>query len=289
MLFAMKGGANMGDKEWEHGLRQIPIPEKESTLKHILPVMICLIAFTWLSFSFMYKWALAVGDTVKGSIQENSKPETDRTIKEYEREKFTRLKRNIGRRFITAIPDRPSEFYESPDHLERKVRLEGKERFQITEVVQNRLGTMYFYEVKFESGKKGYLSADGNNLEIRILEGRFISLSPKRTAKKVSPKTKSLHTVDMGSEAVEMVKNHLTGKDPITEERKTVEKRMADAKASSLPNLKWRYEAKEIGDYRYRVTQYVEGKPGSSTTRTWIVDLYRVKVTPENAAAKKLY
>ncbi len=46
----------------------------------------------------------------------------------------------------------------------------------IVEVVQNRLGTMNFYQVKFDSGQIGYLSADGNNLEIEIKKGSLISL-----------------------------------------------------------------------------------------------------------------
>ena len=74
------------------------------------------------------------------------------------------------------------------------------------EVVQNQLGTMNFYRVKFDSGETGYLSADGNYLEIKIKEGSLISV-PKRT----STRKKSLsQSKALASQAVELVKNHLT-------------------------------------------------------------------------------
>jgi hypothetical protein len=261
--------------------------EKKFTLR--MPVMICLLAFGSFSFTGMNECVYGSGDRATGIIKEDSKGEAD-SVEKYEREKFAKLRRQIGRRFMAVGIDHPLEFYESPENLEKKTLLKRKEAVHIVDVVRNPAGTMYFYKVKFESGKFGYLSADGVDFEIRIREGKFIPLSPKRPKKtSVSQRTKSLHTVSMASEAVEMVKNHLSGKDPITGDRKTVERRMAEAKTTSLPNLKWRYEAKEIGDYKYRVTQYVEGGPGPRTVRIWIVDLHGVKVTPENAAAKKLY
>jgi hypothetical protein len=136
------------------------------------------------------------------------------------------------------------------------------------------------------------LNADGYYLDIQIREGRIIPISPRRktggTSEKEKP-SKSLYTVNMASEAVEVVKNDLTREDTVTGERKTVERRMLDAKAGASPKLKWKYVGKKIGGYRYRVTQYVEGGAERQTIRTWIVDLETVKVTPENSAAKKLY
>jgi len=231
----------------------------------------------------------SVKDDKASTSQSGSRAETDKAIEEYEREKLNRLKRNIGQKFMAIRTERPAEFLESPEDLGRKIQLKDKEGFIIVDVVQNRLETMYFYKVRFDSGKIGYLSADGYYLDIKIREGKIIPVHLKRTSKKPSQKMKSLHTVDMSSEAIEMVKNHLTRTDPITGERKTVERRMLDAKASLIRNLQWRYEAKEIGDYKYRVTQYVKGGPEGQTVRTWIVDLFTVKVTPENPAAKQLY
>jgi hypothetical protein len=149
---------------------------------------------------------------------------------------------------------------------------------------------MNFYKVKFDSGKIGYLGADGYALDILVREGNLIPVrrvGTKRSRSKIKEQP-SGQTVDMSSEAVEMVKNHFTTPDPVTGVRKTVEMRMIDAK-SKFPDLRWRYEAKEIGLYRYRVTQYSEGGLERQTTRTWIVDLHQVKVTPENTAAKRLY
>ena len=90
------------------------------------------------------------------------------------------MKRNIGRRLLTVKTINPAEFYESPDDLERKLKIKReKEGFVIMEVVQNQSGTMNFYQVKFDTGQIGYLSADGNYLEIKIKEGSLISV-PKR-------------------------------------------------------------------------------------------------------------
>jgi hypothetical protein len=88
---------------------------------------------------------------------------------------------------------------------------------------------------------------------------------------------------------VELVKNHLTLGDPVTSEKRSVEKRMTDEKTRSFPNLKWRYETKEIGKNRYRVTQYAGEGAGPPLIRTWIVDLSTAEVKPENLAAKEMY
>jgi hypothetical protein len=75
----------------------------------------------------------------------------------------------------------------------------------------------------------------------------------------------------------------------VTGEKRSVEKRMMDEKARSFPNLKWRYEAKEIGSHRYRVTQYAGEGVGPPLIRTWIVDLSTTEIKPENLAAKEMY
>ena len=65
---------------------------------------------------------------------------------------------------------------------------------------------------------------------------------------------------------------------------------MMDEKTKSFPNLKWRYEAKEIGKNKYRVTQYAGGKEWVlPLIRTWIVDLSTSEIKPENLAAKEMY
>jgi hypothetical protein len=206
-------------------------------------------------------------------------------IEEYEKEKLARMKRNIGRRLLTVKTINPAEFYESPDDLERKLRIKReKEGFVIVEVVQNQLGTMNFYQVKFDSGETGYLSADGNHLEIKIKEGSLISVPKRLRGKKSLSESRAL-----ASQAVELVKNHLTLVDPMTSEKRSVEKRMIDQRARSFPNLKWRYEAKEIGKNKYRVTQYAGEGVGPPLIRTWIVDLSTGEIKPENLAAKEMY
>ena len=217
------------------------------------------------------------GDSRDGPLQ---------AIEEYEKEKIAKMKRNIGRRLLTVKTNNPAEFYVSPDDLERRLRIKReKEGFVIAEVVQNRSGTMNFYQVKFDSGEIGYLSADANYLEIKTKEGSLISV-PKRimTKKKSLSQSKAL-----ASQAIELVKNHFTLADPVTGEKGSVEKRMINEKARSFPNLKWRYEAKEIKNNIYRVTQHAwEGK-GPPLIRTWIVDLLTNEVRPENLAAKEMY
>src|SRR4030066_510340 len=105
-------------------------------------------------------------------------------IEEYEKEKIAKMKRNIGRRLLTVKKINPAEFYESPDDLERKLSIKReKEGFVILGVVQNQSGTMNFYQVKFDTGQIGYLSADGSYLEIKIKEGSLISVSRRGGAK----------------------------------------------------------------------------------------------------------
>lgn len=221
----------------------------------------------------------------KGSRGE-FKSEGDRIIEEYEREKLAKFKRNVGRRYLVIKTVRPAEFQNSPEDPKKTFSVQKeKEGFMITEVIQNHSGTMYFYQVVFDSGQMGYLSAEGNYLEMKILEGNIIPLNRRASAKEKSsgrPKGSS-------HKAVELVKNHLIKIDPMTGQRVSVELRMTEAKARFFPNLKWEYEAKEIGNNRCRVVQYSEGEEKSSLLRTWIVDLSTLTVHPENMAAKNLY
>ena len=220
------------------------------------------------------------------ATKEDSKPGPIPAIEEYERQKLAKLKQNVGKRFITVPTVNPAEFYASPDDLGRKLRvMKEKEAFVITEVVQNRLGTMNFYRVKFDSGEVGYFAADGNNLEIEMKRGNLISL-----AKKESPRKKSLsQSKALASQAVELVKNHPTLTDSATGKKRSVEMRMVQEKEQSFPNLKWRYEAKIIGRNKYRITQYAREAGGPPLARTWTVDLSTDEVIPENLAANEMY
>lgn len=259
-----------------------------------LPILILFFAFVHFSFIQTYPCvgqhfsrhsSSLLAKNEEGS-REDSKEGSLPAIEEYEKEKLAKLKRNIGRRLMTVPTNNPAKFYESPDDLGRQLRLRReKEGFVIVEVVQNQLGTMNFYRVKFDSGETGYLSADANHLEIKIKEGSLISI-----AKRASPGGKSSsQSKTLASEAVEIVKNHLTLANRVTGERKSVEKRMADEKAKSFPNLKWRYEAKEIAKNKYRVTQYAGEGVGPPIIRTWIVDFSTGEIKPENLAAKEMY
>lgn len=252
-----------------------------------LPMLIVLIVF--LFFSFVQTTPSLGQDFSKDSIyllaksEEGSKEEGRGgpvpAIEEYEKEKLAKLKRNIGRRVMFVRTNNPAVFYESPDDLERKLIVKReKEAFVITEVVQNQLGTMNFYRVKFETGEIGYLGADGSNLEIKIKEGSLLSI-PKRGSSKKKSGSQSKALV---FQAVELVKNHPTPAG-------SVEKRMMDEKARTFPNLKWRYEAKEIGNNKYRVTQYAGEGVGPPLIRTWMIDLSASEVKPENLAAKEMY
>jgi hypothetical protein len=222
------------------------------------------------------------GVSSKGGSRDGPPP----VIEEYEKEKLAKMKKNIGRRLLIVKTVNPAEFYESPDDFERKLKIKReKEGFVIMDVVQNQSGTMNFYQVKFDSGEKGYLSADGNYLEIKIKDGSLISI-PKRAS--TGKKTLSQSRV-LSSQAVELVKNHLTLADPVTGENRSVEKRMMDEKARTFPNLRWRYEAEGIGNNKYRVKQYAGEGVGPPLIRTWIVDLSTTEVKPENLAAKEMY
>ncbi len=222
----------------------------------------------------------------KGSVQREPRSEGDRIIEEYEREKLAKWKRNIGKRYLVVRTVRPAEFYKSPEDLDRSFTIQKeKEGFLIAEVVQNRSGTMNFYQVIFDSGEMGYLSADGNYLEIKALEGSIIPLSRGQGAKRKEQGFPNVSSV----KAVDLVKRHLIKMDPMTGERMSIELRMMEAKARFFPNLKWRYEAREIGHNRVRVIQFSEGEESTPILRTWIVDLSTQAVHPENRAAQTLY
>ncbi len=254
-----------------------------------LPILIGLIFFLYFCFVQTYPCLgqqfskdspfLLAKNGEGPSPKEDSRQETSSAIEEYEKEKLAKMKKNIGRRLLTVKTINPAVFYESPDDLERKLRVKReKEGFVIVAVVQNQSGTMNFYQVKFDSGETGYLSADGNHLEIKIKEGSLISI-PKRASgkKKSASQSKAL-----ASQAVELVKNHPTPAG-------SVEKRMMDEKAKSFPYPRWRYEAKEIGGKKFRVLQYVEERSAPPFVRKWIVDLSTREIKPENLAAKEMY
>jgi hypothetical protein len=217
----------------------------------------------------------------QGSSVQKEKKST-KAIEDYEREKLAKYKRNIGKRFLAVRTVHPPEFYESPNDLKKKIKLKEKEEFQVMEVVQNKSGTMNFYKVRLEGRKIGYLGADGNNLEIRIKDGSLIPLTPK-----LEKQTGAFR--ERASRAIDLVKNHLIPSDPASKDKRSIERRMIEARATSYPKLKWRYEAKDIGNNRYRVTQIAEGESDRSMVRTWAVDLSAREVTPENQAAKDLY
>lgn len=218
--------------------------------------------------------------------KEDSKMIPPKGVEDYEKEKLAKLKKNVGRRLITAPTVNPAEFYESPDDLEKRVRVKReKEGLIIEKVVQNRLGTMNFYQVKFDSGETAYLSADGNNLEIKIKEGSLLSV-PSRTK---GDRRSLSQSKGRALQAMALVRDHPTLTDPTTGKKKSVEMRMAEEKMRAYPNLKWRYEAKEIGRSKYRVTQSSGEGAGPPLVRTWIVDLSTTEVIPENLAAKELY
>jgi len=215
----------------------------------------------------------------EGKPEEDLRGSTPQAIEEYEKEKLAKMKKNIGRRLLTVKTINPAVFYESPDNLEKKLRIKReKEGFVITEVVQNRSGTKNFYQVKFDSRETGYLTADANHLEIKIKEGSLISVPKKTSTRKTSPNQSKV----LASQAVELVKNHLTPAG-------SVEKRMEEERAKSFPYPTWRYEAKEIGEKKFRVLQYVEERSAPPFARTWIVDLSTKEIKPENQAAKAIY
>ena len=253
-------------------------------MKARLPILIIFFFFLYSSFVQTHP-CLGQSLSLLAKNEESTSPKEDSIkvsppgIEEYEKEKLAKMKKNIGRRLLTVKTVNPAEFYESPDDLERKLKIKReKEGFVIMEVVQNQSGIMNFYRVKFDTGQIGYLSADGNYLEIKIKEGDLIP-APKRTSasKKSLSQSKAL-----SSQAMELVRNHLTPSG-------SVEKRMMDERAKSFPYPRWRYEAKEIGGKKFRVLQYVEERSTPPFVRTWIVDLPTSEVKPENLAAKEMY
>ena len=254
-----------------------------------LPIFLGLMVFSCFSFIPTHAGAgqhlygdssfLLAKNGEGSSPVEDSKEGSLPGVEKYEKEKLAKLKENIGRRYLAVKKINPAEFYESPDDLEKKVKIEReKEGFVITELVQNHSGTMNFYRVEFDTGQVGYLSADGIYLDVKVKEGSLIYL-PKRTG----TKKKSLsQSKVLSSQAVELVKNHPTPGG-------SVEKRMMDEKAKFFPYPIWRYEAKEIGGKRFRVLQYVEERSAPPFVRKWTVDLSTRNVTPENLAAKEMY
>lgn len=269
---------------------------KEEPFMKVLPIVLTYLLFLpWIStdqteqrmsslFSRNTLFA-SVKNVQEKASPEDAKGKPIKAIEDYEKEKRAKMKKNIGKRFMAVRTAHPPEFYDAPEKLGKKIGVREKEEFLILEVVQNRSGTMNFYKVRLESGKIGYLSADGSNLEIRIKDGSIMPVIKRVGTKKVSPEAKGKEA----SKALEMVKNHLIPSDPVSKDKRSVERRMIEVKATSFPNLKWRYEAKEIGNNKYRVTQYAEGESDRPIQRKWIVDLSMGKVRPENIAAGELY
>jgi hypothetical protein len=249
-----------------------------------LPILVIFSFFPYFSF-VQIQQCLGQSLSLLAKNEESTSPKEDSIkgpppgIEEYEKEKLAEMKKNIGRRLLTVKTVNPAEFYESPDDLERKLKIKReKEGFVVMEVVQNQSGTMNFYRVKFDTGQIGYLSADGNYLEIKIKERGLIS-----TRKRANVSKKSLsQSRALSSQAVELVKNHLTPSG-------SVEKRMMNEREKSFPYPRWRYEVKEIGGKKFRVLQYVEERSAPPFVRAWIVDLSTSEVKPENLAAKEMY
>ena len=254
-----------------------------------LPILLGLIVFSCFSFiptpagagqhfygdSSFFLVKNGEGSSPGEDSKENSLP----GIEKYEKGKLAKLKRNIGRRYLTVKKINPAEFYESPDDLEKKLVIkEEKEGFVITKLVQNHSGTMNFYQVEFDTGQVGYLSADGIYLDIKIKEGSLIPVRKRASTKK----SRLSQSKAFSFQAVELVKNHPTPGG-------SVEKRMMDGKAKSFPYPIWRYEANGIGGKKFRVLQYVEEINAPPFVRTWTVDLSTREVRPENLAAKEMY
>jgi hypothetical protein len=259
-------------------------------MKVFFSILACCLIFPWLSMASVGEHkgpSIKVGllaESIKkdqGSSEQKEK-KSSKAIEDYEKEKLAKYKRNIGKRFLAVRTVRPPEFFESPNDLKKKIRLKEKEEFQVMEVVQNQSKTMNFYKVRLEGGKIGYLGADGNNLEIRTKDGSLIPITPR--VRKRSPTFR-----EEASRAIDLVKNHLIPSDPASKDKRSVERRMLETRATAYPKLKWRYEARAIGNNRYRVTQVAEGESDRSIFRTWVVNLSTRKVIPENQAAKGLY
>jgi len=259
-------------------------------MKILFSILSCCLIFPWLSMASVDEQK---GPSMKGGLlaesvkkdqgsSEQKEKKSSKAIEDYEKEKLAKYKRNIGKRFLAVQTVHSPEFFESPNDLKKKIKLKEKEEFQVMEVVQNQSGTMNFYKVRLEGGKIGYLGADGNNLEIRTKDGSLIPITPK-----VGKRTGTFR--EQASRAIDLVKNHSIPSDSVSKDRRSIERRMLETRATSYPKLRWRYEAKEIGNNRYRVTQIAEGESDRSVFRTWVVDLSTRKVTPENQAAKDLY
>ena len=259
-------------------------------MKILFSILSWCFFFPWLSMASVdgqkspsYKGGLLAESVKKdqgSSEQKEKKPA--KAIEDYEKEKLAKYKRNIGKRFLAVRTARPPEFFESPNDLKKKIKAKEKEEFQVMGVVQNQSGTMNFYKVRLEGGTIGYLGADGNNLEIRTKDGSLIPITPK-----VGKRTGTFR--EQASRAIDLVKNHMIPSDPVSKDKRSIERRMLEARATTYPKLKWRYEAKTIGKNRYRVTQIAEGESDRSVFRTWAVDLSTRKVTAENQAARDLY
>ncbi|MGQ9646303.1 MAG: hypothetical protein ACUVWO_07185 [Thermodesulfobacteriota bacterium] len=259
-------------------------------MKILLSILSCCLLFPWLSLASVdgrespsIKEGLLAGSVKEGQgAPEPQEKKSSKAIEDYEKEKLAKYQRNIGKRFLAVQTVRPPVFFESPDDLKRKIKVREKEEFRVIEVVQNQSGTMNFYKVKLESGKIGYLGADGNNLEIRVKDGSLIPITPK-----VGKRSRAFR--EEASRAIDLVKNTLIPSDPVSKDKRSIERRMLELRASSYPKLKWRYEAKKIGSPRYRVSQVSEGESPRPIVRTWVVDLSARKVIPENQAARDLY
>ncbi len=252
---------------------------KKRRVINVKKVFLCSISLIFLILSLSLENAntYLLEDTQnKGSLQ---------AVEEYEKEKLAKMRKHIGRRLLTVRTHNPVEFYESPDHLDRRLKIKKeKEGFMIVGVVQNRSGTMNFYQVKFDSGEMGYLSADAYYLEIKIKEGSLIPVSRKKGIKGEGLSQSKVRE----SQAIELVKNMRIRVDPVTGEMGSLEKRMFYEKKRISPHLKWRYEVRKIERDFYRVTQYVWERKEPPLIRTWIVDLSNKEVRPENIGAKEI-
>src|SRR4030066_2585717 len=181
---------SMSCEIWKRASYLHTIIKKKDWIMNIrLPILIVFFVFLYFSFVQTHPClgqhlSLLAKNEEKSPPKEGLKESLAPGIEEYEKEKIAKMKRNIGRRLLTVKTINPAEFYESPDDLGRKLSIKReKEGFVIMEVVQNQSGTMNFYQVKFDTGQIGYLSADGSYLEIKIKEGSLISVSRRGGAK----------------------------------------------------------------------------------------------------------
>lgn len=231
---------------------------------------------------FLILMCLLIGNEV--SPQRGDRSEQEKAIEEYEKEKLAKWKRHIGKRYLAVQTLRPVEFFRSPEEPDHRFVIQKqKEGFLVTEIVQNRSGTMNFYHVLFDSAEMGYLGADGNYLEMKILDGSLILLTPRDHKKKGASRP-----IESSHRAIELVKRHLIKIDPMTGDKISVESQMKE-KAKKNMNLKWWYEAREISSRHVRVIQWSEGEERFYVIRIWRVDLLTQQVLPENESAKRLF